>query len=189
MLHLLLLATARPAAAPMHANLTVNGNFAAGNVGFKSGYAFNQDLGRDGSYFVGSNPHDSHAGGAEFGDHTTGKGLMLIVNGSEIANTTVWEQTVRVSPNHGYAFGLWAASWGQWNSGPNDPSPAKLIVTVNGKPIGQPFAVAARDGAWTKFSAPWASGSDKSAVIRIVDANLESIGNDFAIDDIVFHAQ
>jgi hypothetical protein len=167
--------------------MIVNGDFSAGNTGFKSDYQFSRRVGAEGSYFVGKDPRESHGGGASFGDHTTGNGLMLIANGSSEPEKTVWMETVKVSPNHKYAFGLWAASWGHWNSGDNDPSPAKLVITINGNPVGPTFPVRAKDGDWSKYSAAWSSGSAKSAVIRIVDQNLEGIGNDFAIDDIVFH--
>ena len=71
--------------------------------------------------------------------------------------------------------------------GPGDRSPARLLVTINGKPIAKPFHVVARSGNWTKFAAMWSSGNAKSADIRIVDENLDWFGNDFAIDDVVFH--
>jgi hypothetical protein len=187
MLHLLLIASSFAIPAPIHRNLIVNGNFSGGNKGFKTGYTLGTDLGPEGNYVIGTNPHDYHMGGASFGSHTTGKGPMLLFNGSRVENTTVWEQTVSVTPNHKYSFGLWAASWGQLGQPGVDPSPAKLVITINGKRVGQPFAVYARDGAWTKFSASWAAGSSKSADIRIVDTNLEGVGNDFAIDDLVFH--
>ena len=190
MLQLLLLASTVIIPAPTHPNLVVNGDFSAGNKGFKSDYLYSQDIGADGSNFVGSNPHDSHSGGAVFGDHTSGKGLMLLANGSANANTAVWEETVKVAPNHKYIFALWTATWSlSLNDGRNgDYSPARLVVYVNGKPINQPYATNVLDGVWTKLVATWSSGSAKTADIRIVDENLDQYGNDFAIDDIVFHS-
>ncbi len=187
MLNALILAGTLAIPAPAHRNLIVNGDFSAGNKGFKSGYTMATDLGSEGSLVVGRNPHDFHAGGASFGDHTSGKGLMLLLNGSPTPDTAVWEETLKVQPNRAYSFGFWAASWGQFGEPNTDPSPAKLVVTVNGKQLGGVFGVYPRDGAWTKFVGVWKSGTASSATIRIVDQNLEGVGNDFAIDDIVFH--
>ncbi len=189
MLHLILLASIAAIPAPQHPNLVVNGNFSAGNKGFKSDYLFSENLGDDGCYFVGSNPHDSHSGGASFGDHTSGKGLMLLVNGSVDAHKTIWEEKINVTPDHKYAFGLWTATWSMSlpDNQNGDISPAVLVIYVNGKPINEPFATNKLDGVWTKLVASWTSGTSNVADIRIVDINLDGFGNDFAIDDIVFH--
>ncbi|MHB8637682.1 MAG: hypothetical protein ACYC96_14540 [Fimbriimonadaceae bacterium] len=72
MLHLPLLAAAPTVANPPHRNLIVNGDFSAGDKGFKSDYAFRAFVGPEGSYDVGVDPHAHHSGGETMGDHTTG---------------------------------------------------------------------------------------------------------------------
>jgi len=187
MLPLLLLTTMQPLTAQTHKNLIINGDFSQGNSGFSSQYTFDQDLNPTGNYFIGGNPFECHHGGASFGDHTSGSGKMMIINGATDAGVSIWKQTVKVQPNRKYFFGAWAASWGQFGNPGTDPSPARLILCVNGKPIAPAFTLNSQDGAWTKYFASWKSGSAKSAELSIVDENLEGIGNDFAIDDLTFH--
>ncbi len=177
------LGTSLPSAAP--SNLLVNGNFSLGNTGFTSQYVYSTNLEPEGNYVVGANPHDFHPGGASFGDHTTGTGLMLIANGAPTPNTVLWQETVNVSPGTGYAFSGWAASWGELGNG-IDPSPAQLEFFVNGVQIGTEFTLIAQDGQWSQFTANWSSGTSNSATITIVDENLAPTGNDFAVDDLVF---
>ena len=62
-------------------NLLTNGDFSAGNTGFTSQYTYSPgNLLHEGTYTVDNNPHNDSIYGASFGDHTTGKGLMLIAN-------------------------------------------------------------------------------------------------------------
>lgn len=192
MLHLLALLASPAIVVPKHPNLIVNGDFTAGNQGFRSDYAFDaKGVGEDGSYTIASNPNSVHSGGASFGDHTTGDGLMMVINGSQKAKAVIWESTVNVQPGHSYYFGLWAASWGE--GGPSgdtytsDPSPARLVLLVNGVPLGPATTLTARDGVWSKLALPWSSGNAKTAKLQVIDENTEWMGNDFAIDDIVFH--
>ncbi len=170
-------------------NLLVNGDFSLGNTGFTSQYVYSTNLEPEGNYVVGDNPHNFHPGGASFGDHTTGTGLMLIANGAPTPNTVVWQETVNVSNGTNYVFSGWAASWGEGGSpAPSDPSPAQLEFFVNGVQIGSEFTLIAQDGQWSQFSATWNSGTSGSATITIVDMNTASDGNDFAVDDLVFGA-
>lgn len=185
MIHVLLLAGLQATALQAHRNLVINGDFSLGNAGFTSQYTYSRDLTDTGNYSVGPDPHEFHSGGASFGART-GKGNMLAANGAEKPNTALWQQTVKVQPNHHYYFVVWTASWGQGQ--PNaDPSPARLALFANGKALGYAFTLKATDGEWSKFVATWDSGSSKSAQLRIVDENLDGFGNDFAIDDIAFH--
>ena len=77
------------------ANSVINGDFEAGNSGFTSQYVYTAVAGGlatggeaphfagEGKYAVGSNPQHFHPSFVSFGDHTTGHGLMMIVNGSK----------------------------------------------------------------------------------------------------------
>src|SRR5262245_25356363 len=77
------------------ANLIINGDYESGNSGFTSSYAYSPgDLRRDTVYDILRNPSSAHSIGVSFGDHTTGSGLMMAVNGSVAGNVTVWSQTV-----------------------------------------------------------------------------------------------
>ena len=85
-------------------NLIANGDFEAGNIGFTTDYTFldpsntgGWTLGPPYMYTVGTNPGLYHSAWMPgFGDHTTGTGNMMIVNGSSDGPPpeVVWAQNV-----------------------------------------------------------------------------------------------
>ena len=94
-----------------HANLITNGDFEAGNIGFSSGYPFVASttmlpIG----YILTDNPSPHHPLSQSFGDHTTGSGLMMMVNGS-IQGTVVWSQTTTITPNSSFDFSIFIRAW------------------------------------------------------------------------------
>jgi hypothetical protein len=107
---ILTVAFAATIAAGAHAGLIVNGDFESGNTGFASDYKHSPGgIANEKSYAVADNPHDVHSLAASFGDHTSGEGLMLAVNGATKSNRTVWEQAVVVDPGGEYEFSGWVA--------------------------------------------------------------------------------
>ena len=60
------------------------------------------------------------------GDHTSGTGNMLLVNGSPTPDENVWKETVTVTPNTNYAFSTWIQAL-------YPPNPAQLQFSINGK--------------------------------------------------------
>ena len=168
------------------ADLILNGNFSGGNTGFTSGYPYNSSDLPDGvAYTVDSNSSHFNEYAGNYFDHTTGTGLMLLVDGATSPGVTAWQQTVTVSPNTTYTWTAFAMSWGQpANRNGIDPSPATLLFSANGVQLGPTFAVIAQDGQWKKFTGTFDSGSSSTAVLKIVDSNTAYIGNDFALDDI-----
>lgn len=159
------------------ANLVVNGDFSNGNNGFQSEYTQGTIYSAS-SYVIGTDPNLHHWAANSFGDHTTGTGNMMIVNGSTIPDVTLWSQTIDVAPNTEYNLATWIASW-------TPRSPAKLEFTINSTLIG-PVFMAPTTGLWEEFSATWNSGSNTSATIEIVNQNTAFSGNGFTLDDISF---
>jgi hypothetical protein len=160
------------------AELVVNGDFSQGNTGFGTDYVTNTDpvYLSEGAYAIVSDPHSVHPYFPSIGDHTTGNGLMMVVNGSEDAPSTVWRQIVAVDQCSDYQFSLWLASCsGGWY-------PSTLSVLINGVVV--LTNCCAFDSEWHQFSAPWNSQSNSTAQIDIVDTCGVSSGNDFALDDI-----
>ena len=106
----------RPAAT---ANLVFNGDFSEGNNGFTTSYIYSpDDIGLLQCYSILRNPQSGTLNPVDkgnFGDHSTGKGLMMVVNGSADHNVVVWGQDVPVQPGHAYEFEAWVASWHQAN--------------------------------------------------------------------------
>ena len=166
-------------------NLLQNGDFSLGNTGFTSGYGFTNDLFTETSYTVGTDPSKYHTGVVSYGDHTTGSGQMLIVNGATTADVTIWQQTVPVAAGTRYDFAGWARSWGGTSQ---DPSPALLQLQINGQTVGTNFQLPGALDHWAQFNWLWDSGSATTATIRLVDLNTAANGNDFSLDDLSFTA-
>ena len=159
-------------------NLIVNGDFNSGNTGFSSDYTYlPSGLSGTGDYIICTNPNTYYSGWPSMGDHTTGTGNMLVIDGSETTGTNFWCQTITVTTGTDYIFTVWIASL-------QLPLPGDE-VTINGTVIGS-FTALSTVGEWTKYQVTWNSGSTTSANICMTDTNLSGIGNDFAIDDISF---
>jgi gliding motility-associated-like protein len=165
-------------------NLITNGDFSLGNSIFTSAYGLGSGgsfglLSTPGEYAISTNPSLTHINFSNFGDHTTGTGNMMVVNGASTPNVNVWCQTITVLPNTFYDFSAWGTSV--------DPaSPAILQFSINGTLIGTPLALSATTGLWSQFRATWFSGTNTSITICITDQATSGSGNDFAIDDIAF---
>jgi hypothetical protein len=166
------------------ANLIVNGDFSAGNTGFTSGYGYTSVAGGlatggegagEGLYAIGTNPNFYHSAFVTQGDHTTGTGNMMIVNGSGVANKTVWSGTVAPPLTVGaeYQFTAWVM-----NVYPD--SPANLKFSFGGNSLGT-FSPTG-NGVWQEFTANFIATADQST--GLVDLNLVAFGNDFALDDL-----
>ncbi len=164
-------------------NLIVNGNFNGGRSGFTTDYRVGSTpcyglgyLDCEGTYDVINNPRLGHSGFAQCGDHTTGTGNMMVINGS--ANLqNVWCQRVAVMPSTEYIFAVWVTSV-------VSASPPILQVTFNGSPVGPTFNSSGNVCRWEKHEVTWNSGGASSAQICIINENLATNGNDFALDDI-----
>lgn len=169
----------------INGGLVTNGDFNAGNTGFSTSYALGTGgpwgpVSSPGTYSITTNPNLAHSNFYSFGDHTSGTGNMMVCNGSDIANTVVWSQTITVTPNTNYNFSAWVASV------ENTTSEAQLQFSINGNLIGPVVSAPLTGGVWLNFFVNWNSASNTSAVIKIVDQSTEPAGNDFALDDITF---
>ena len=167
-------------------NIIENGDFSAGNTGFISDYADAIGLGLggtwgplslEGTYAVTNDPSSVHTNFIGCGDHTSGTGNMMVVNGSGVANLPVWCQTVTVDPALTYQFSAWVTSVVANN-------PAILQFSINGDLLGSPFEAQFTTCEWTNFFEIWDANGATSAEICIVNQNIGVAGNDFALDDI-----
>ena len=162
-----------------------NAAFSLGNSGFTSTYGYlaypsvanARLLYPEGMFTVGTNAAFVHDRWASFGDHTTGDGMMMIVNGSRAADTLVWSATVDVDAGTQYDFSAWAASTYY-------RSAAGLAFAINGVVLDSPLLLPSDTGLWQQFSAGWNSGGSTTAVLSLINLNTEWNGNDFALDDI-----
>lgn len=161
------------------ANLVVNGDFSQGNTGFSSSYDYTTFNNTEGQYTVAATPKNWNANYVECGDHTSGAGNMLIVNGSPQANLQAWSQNIAVTPNTNYAFSAWVQSVAFGN-------PAQLQWVINGKEMGGLISAELLTCRWTQFFFTWNSGNNTTANIYIINKNTQVAGNDYALDDISF---
>ena len=162
-----------------------NAAFSLGYSGFTSSYGYldypsaasPRLLYPEGLFTVGSNPGFVHESWANFGDHTTGDGMMLIVNSSRAEGTLVWSTTVDVDAGTQYDFSAWAASTFA-------RSPASLAFAINGVLLDAPLILPPGTGLWQQSWGGWYSGDDTTAILSLINLNTEWNGNDFALDDI-----
>ncbi|RYG21526.1 PEP-CTERM sorting domain-containing protein [bacterium] len=159
----------------------VNGDFSSGSSGFTSDYS-------TGSLYdpavigVDTNPSNVHGSWSPFGDHTSGNGNMLIVNGGSTeadASKDFWKSSDTMSAGS-YVLSFYAAS-----SYPE--SPANIQLMVNGSAVGSTGTLSSPPGEWTKYSFGFnAVDGVNSFGLRDLDTHFS--GNDFAIDDISVQA-
>lgn len=180
---LLALAMAGAAATSSQAaNLITNGDFEAGNTGFGSEYTFVSGPNAatpPAVYAIDVSPNAVHNSWANFGDHTSGSGNMMIINGSEVGGERVWFQDgISVLANTTYFFSTWIRT-------SFDQSPAELNFSININAIGTTFTAGTIADGWQQFYATWNSGAATTADVALVNQNLAFSGNDFALDDIM----
>lgn len=162
---------------PVQANLIVNGDFEAGNIGFSTDYTLGNLQNVAGSYIVINNPANAHPSAFSYPDHTTGSGLMLMANG-DTGQGVVWRQTVAVTPGADYDFSMWISSWFF--------TPADIQLRINGVDVGPHFDAPSQHSVWQQYTAQWNAGASNSAMIELVNTSTHLTGNDFAFDDISF---
>lgn len=166
-------------------NLIYNGDFSMGNVGFGSRhfyYATNFENAPN-AYSVVADPSTWGTNFPNCGDHTTGNGNMLVVNGfdqiSDGGGNSFWEQGVTLERGTNYVFSFWVQSL-------SANYPAALHVIINGSiyNVYPHLAPSSNNcGNWVQYSTNYLSWYE-GAIIQITNANYSFEGNDFAIDDI-----
>jgi gliding motility-associated-like protein len=165
-------------------NMVQNGDFESGNTLFTTAYLLGSggpwgNLSNEGTYAIATDPNDTHINFSSCGDHTSGNGNMMVVNGSTIQNTTVWSQMINVEENTDYRMATWLISCVSDN-------PGTLRFTINGSNIGSSFTSPSTTCSWTEFSEEWNSGTNTSVTFSIVSQGGFAGGNDYALDDITF---
>lgn len=161
------------------ANLIYNNSFQLGATGFFTQYqliAINPNAGQGVAGITSNaqtwfNPFDACT-------DQDGTNTMLVVDAATTANTVIWRQTVPVQTNTAYNFSYWATSV-------VNLAPAQLRVIINGTPINT-TTLTTFTCNWQNINVPWNSGAASLATIEIVNMNLASNGNDFAIDNLSF---
>ncbi|MBK8956025.1 MAG: gliding motility-associated C-terminal domain-containing protein [Saprospiraceae bacterium] len=153
-----------------------NGNFESGNSGFSHEYNYGVPGGpfAPGWLSVGTNPFGYNTAWTACGDHTSGSGNQLIVDGHTNANAKVWCQTVNLTVGRTYLFRFFVQS-----VFPNNP--AQLNALANNVIFGNIQAAGVCD--WQMFEGCFTATSS-NVEICIRETSGVGFGNDFAIDDI-----
>ncbi|MFN7920008.1 MAG: DUF4082 domain-containing protein [Bryobacteraceae bacterium] len=160
-----------------------------GSPSFLSDYAYvapsnNKVLYSPGLYSIATNPQTVHDLFCSYGDHTSGSGKMMVVNGQS-AVQTAWSKTISgLASGQSYTISLWVASAYPLNA-------AQLQVTAGGAtlypsiiaPTYAGVCPASTSNVWQQLQVTFvAQGS--SATISVIDLTTAADGNDFAVDDI-----
>ena len=169
-------------------NLIRNGDFEAGALCIESDY-FPDDpatLGVSaGSYVITPNATTAQDNFVNLGDHTPGPGtLMMVVNGSQAAASSVWKQSIPVQPNRTYSFAVWTANVCCDNGGFGEPGAIQLVI--NGSDVGGAASAPQQPGVWQEHAATWNSGTATVASLELRVTTTFGNGNDFAFDDLSF---
>ena len=177
-------------------NLVYNGDFALGDLGFNTGYAYPTSTLQQGTYGIVTNPDSWFAPFESCVDNTQGTGTrnMFVADGATATPLTLVYKpffsppffqpgspdVAIVLPNKSYTFSFFLAN--VVSSG----SPAVLEVIINGVRVGNLATAPLSPCIWVEHFFVWNSGSSTTATISIFDTNIEGGGNDFAIDDVKF---
>jgi gliding motility-associated-like protein len=180
------------------AQTLINGNFESGGngVGFLiNGIGYTQINPPTGSSFQGNyaittNPQLLNSNFISGGDHTTGSGRMLVVDGNTVPNSRLWSSTSTGGALTGftagsvYTFSYWIKSVS--NDVTNNATQANInVFFVNASNINpastNSYAPLPSQG-WTRVSYTFTATAN-NALIELRNNNLSVLGNDFALDD------
>lgn len=176
---------ASASAAPV--NLVTNGDFSGGLSAFSTDYLYvgdsptdDRDLWPAGTFGLDDTASGRHPLWVANGDHTSGSGTMMLVNGQTTSESTVWRQSVTVAPDTHYFFEAWAMNVccntaGAWGD-------SGLGFYINGILLGSNMT--SGSGVWTGLSNTWFSAGATAAVLEVRNTSTIFSGNDFAIDDL-----
>lgn len=158
----------------------VNGDFTNGNTGFSTQYTYNAtSIWNEGTYAVGTNPNAVHPNFGTWGDHTTGTGRYMLVNGATTGNRVLWRQNVNFPPNTTVVMSWWMLTFAT--------PPGSVILRVDGQNVGNAVSTPPSTGVWQRVQFSFTTANSTAAtVIQIITVSSLVAGNDFGLDDIGF---
>lgn len=117
-------------------------------------------------------------------DHTTGTGLSLYVDPSDVPGRSYWKQTVTIQPNRYYEFSAWIMVIEE------DP---ELVFKINNTNLTDVFNLDRQTGGnggadvWQPVITSWFSGgASGNVIIELVNVKAGCGGNDMRLDDVSF---
>ena len=167
-------------------NLITNGNFESGNTGFTSDYTYITIANsQQKQYSVVNNPKTINTNwSSSCVDHTTGSGLMMVIDGSASSADKLWQQSpgggIPVITGRQYIFSYWIQSLSVTNL-------AVLNVQFNGTATATLTSGSATAPSltcnWEKVTYTL-TATAAYLQIFIYDNTTAAAGNDFALDDL-----
>jgi len=162
--------------------MATNGNFSSGNSGFLTNYTYNAtSIWNEGTYAVGPNPNAVHPNFGTWGDHTTGTGNYMLVNGATSGNKILWRQSRSFPPGAQVNVSWWTLTF---------VTPAgSLQLKLFGANVGNSASTPATTGVWQKTSRSFTVPASGNVTLNLITLSSALAGNDFGLDDISFTYQ
>lgn len=180
--------------------------------GFVSDYLNIRDfynLSAEGAYAIADNPSGSPYGnpffpnGANtgvfggtvpasgFGDHTSGSGLMMVINGAADTTKAVWQLANPIAVTGGltYRFEAWTSTFGLNGSPGQALASLKFQISLDGgsnwQSLGSTYA-SPSNASWVNTYVDGTFATSTNVIVRLMNNQPAVGGNDFALDDIFF---
>jgi outer membrane protein OmpA-like peptidoglycan-associated protein len=164
-------------------NLVLNGDFEQGNLYFYSSLNYSSQEVMPGNYSVTKNSLKHNLAFASVPDHTSGSGNFLLIDASPQEDSKNWCSKIKIDPNSEYVFSFFAS-----NINLHFTKPANLILSINGKQIGDEINLPDDSHEWIEYKWQWFSENINDSIdVGIKDVDAVADGNDFGIDDIRFY--
>jgi hypothetical protein len=158
-------------------DLIVNGDFEAGDTGFFTDLTVDNSFIDAGEYSIVTNPTTVNGSFTSSGDHTTGSGNMMAINGTTTPGTLSWGQTVNVVTGTQYNLSFWVMSlFGNGST--------SLGINFDGSTVKTVDNIGAGSGVWTQFTESWVATSTGAIDVKLLEFSTGFAGNDYALDDI-----
>lgn len=163
-------------------NLIINGDFEQGNTSFSTEYILGSVEGGGPvgllsdvqTYEITTSPSLVH-NNFNFCSHDNN---MMVINAATTFGVDIWCQNVTVQANTLYTLST------EVSNAISYPVVPQLLFFINNTQIGNLYSPSNLECDWNTFSGTWNSGLATTALVCITNINIESIGNDFAIDNI-----
>lgn len=163
-------------------NFVNNGDFELGNFQFNTDYTYYpiaDVFGPQASYGIINNANTWFNPFNACNDHTSGNGLMMVIDGSSFNGGTdaIWCQSINVQAGSKYQFSYWIQSVTPSNI------LANIEVKIDGVTLGANLAPSG-PCVWQQREYIWTSTVSGAVDFCLYDLELAGNGNDFALDDI-----
>jgi hypothetical protein len=171
-------------------NLVKNGDFENGATGFKSDFIYSDTSFNWGYYVITDNAAQylgyissvKYLGEGVFVNPVPNTGKYYFIDMNNSGKQRLWYDSITVKPNTTYSFSCIGA-----NVNAKFEAPGVMNLKVNGKQICPSKTLSNISPAWSFFSINYKTGPDETRIeISIVDEIWTLMGNDVALDNIVF---